>query len=390
MTSRFTSFPDKTLFLIPAGLALAVGIAVTLGAQGAGAAQTPIDLGTATSFSVLASSTVTNTGPSIVHGDLGVSTGTAVTGFPPGLVLGTTHTGTDGVGAQAKSDMIAAYNTAAGSGPVNNVATELAGTSLPGGVYRSDTLGLTGTLTLNGDSSTVWIFQAGSTLITASNSSVKFTGGANACNVFWQIGSSATLGAGTAFAGTVLAHDSISANTGANVEGRLFAQTGAVTLDTNDISAPDCDTSGPTDTSSSSGGTSTSPTGGTGSTSPGSGTATGPGRGTGTGTAGGVPGSAGSSSNAGGGNGHGSGHGNNGAKGSGAKRSGGGIGALGQHLANAGTQNQLSTGTGTGTGLAGTGSNLALPLLGGLLATGLGALLLLAARRAPAVGRHRH
>lgn len=378
MTPRIRSSFGKYVVLLPAGLALAVGVAVTLGTQSAGAAQAPIDLGTATSFSVLASSTVTNTGPSIIHGNLGVSTGTAVTGFPPGLVLGTTHTGTDGVGAQAKSDMNQAYTTAAGSGPVNNVATELGGTSLPGGVYRSDTLGLTGTLTLHGDSSTVWIFQAGSTLITASNSSVKFTGGANACNVFWQIGSSATLGTGTAFAGTVLAHASISANTGATVEGRLFAQTGAVTLDTNVITAPDCNTTTPPTGSSSSGGTGgtgTSTTGGTGSTGPGGGTATG--------TAAGVPGAGSSTSRAGGHNGNGSSNRNGNSNASGTN---------GRHHPNARTETTLSTetGAGTGIGLPRTGSNLTLPLLAGLLAIGIGALLLLAARRTPIAGRHRH
>lgn len=351
MSPRTPSCPRKALVLLSACLGLAVITSVTLGAQGAGAAQAPIDLGTASSFSVLASSTVTNTGASVIHGNLGVSTGTAVTGFPPGLVLGTIHTGTDGVGAKAKADMVSAYGVAAGSGPVTNVATELAGTSLPGGVYRSDTLGITGTLTLKGDASTVWIFQAGSTLITASNSSVKFTGGANACNVFWQIGTSATLGTGTAFAGTLMAHESISAQTGANVEGRLFAQTGAVTLDTNVIKTPACDTKTPP-TDSSSGGTPT--TGGTA-----------------TGTAAGIPSATAPTRRPGTGN--------------ATDRS-----VRPQSLSGTATTPGTGTGTGVGTGLPNTGADVSRPLELGLLALGIGAMLLLAARRPRPLGRHRH
>jgi type VI secretion system secreted protein VgrG len=143
----------------------------------------------------------------------------------------------DPVVAQAKLDLVTAYDDAAGRTPFTTVPTELGGTTLTEGVYRSTSggLGITGTLTLDGQDNpdAVWIFQSDSTLITATGSKVELINGADPCNVFWQVTSSATLGTGSAFVGTVLALTSISATTSATVEGRLLARNGAVTLDTN-------------------------------------------------------------------------------------------------------------------------------------------------------------
>jgi hypothetical protein len=249
------------------------------------AAQPPVGLGTADSFAVLAGSTVTNTGPSVVHGDLGVSPGTAVTGFPPGTVFGTIHAA-DGVAGQAKTDLTTAYNDAAGRTPPNSVSGDLGGQTLTPGVYKStSSLGLTGALTLDaqGDPNAVFVFQAGSTLITASGSSVNLIGGAQACNVFWQIGSSATLGTNSTFRGNILALTSGTLNTGASVDGRVLARNGAVTLDDNVITTARCATStgggGTGGGGTTGGGTTTTPGGTTGG-----GTTTTPGGTTGGGT----------------------------------------------------------------------------------------------------------
>ncbi len=245
------------------------------------AAQPPVGLGTADSFAVLAGSTVTNTGPSVIHGDLAVSPGTAVTGFPPGTVFGTIHAA-DGVAGQAKTDLTTAYNDAAGRTPPNSVSGNLGGQTLTPGVYKStSSLGLTGALTLDaqGDPNAVFVFQAGSTLITASGSSVNLIGGAQACNVFWQVGSSATLGTNSTFRGNILALTSGTLNTGANVDGRVLARNGAVTLDDNVITTARCATS------TGGGGTGGGGTGGGGTT--GGGTTTTPGGTTGGGTTGG-------------------------------------------------------------------------------------------------------
>ncbi|WP_432430564.1 ice-binding family protein [Salinilacustrithrix flava] len=222
---------------------LALGAAsLVIGTLPAGAA-TAVGLGTANEFSVLAGSTVTNTGPTTVTGSLGVSPGTAITGFPPGIVGGTIHSA-DATAAQAQTDTTTAYNTAASQTPATAVAVELGGRTLEPGVYRNGTLGITGTLTLDaqGDPDAVFVFQAGSTLITASGSRVNMINGAQACNVFWQVGSSATLGTSTQFVGTVLALTSITADNGATVQGRLLARNGAVTLDNNVITTTACAT----------------------------------------------------------------------------------------------------------------------------------------------------
>ncbi|MDX3537160.1 ice-binding family protein, partial [Streptomyces sp. MB09-01] len=201
-----------------------------------------MNLGTATNYAVLAGSTVTNTGPTVINGDLGLHPGTSVTGFPPGIVNGTQHI-TDAAAAQAKSDLVIAYNDAASRGPGTATPPDIGGLTLAPGVYTaSSTLNLTGTVTLDGQNNpeAVFIFQIPSTLITAPNSVVALINGANACNVFWQVGSSATLDTNTQFKGNILALTSITLNTGAVLEGRALARNGAVTLDTNTITRAAC------------------------------------------------------------------------------------------------------------------------------------------------------
>ncbi len=195
-------------------------------------------LGTAASFAVLGGSTVTNTGMTVVTGNLGVSPGTAVTGFPPGIVVppGTIHTG-DAVAATAQSDNAIAYNNLAGQACNHNLTgQDLGGKTLTSAVYCfSSSAQLTGTLTFNaeGNAKAVFIIQIGSTLTTASTSAVQVINGGSVCNVFWQVGSSATLGTSTVFGGNILALTSITLNTSTSVFGRVLAQHGAVTLDTN-------------------------------------------------------------------------------------------------------------------------------------------------------------
>lgn len=193
-------------------------------------------------FAVLAGTTVTNTGPTLVSGDVGVSPGTAITGFPPGLVSGTIHSA-DGAAAGAQAALTTGYIDAAGRSGGTVIAGDLSGQTLVGGVYKStSSLGLTGDLTLDGqgNADAVFIFQISSTLITGSGSHVLLTNGATACNVFWQVGSSATLGTNSVFKGNILALTSISLTTGAQMEGRALARNGAVTLDSNTITGCIC------------------------------------------------------------------------------------------------------------------------------------------------------
>ena len=208
----------------------------------AGAFANSVQLGTAGSYAVLAGSTVTNTGSSVLTGNLGVSAGCALTGFPPGSVSGTIHK-CDAAAAQAQRDLTTAYNTAAG---LTRTATltgkDLGGMTLTSGVYFFATSAqLTGTLILEGTPGSQFVFQIGSTLTTASSSSVVFinslTGKPSTdANIFWQVGSSATLGTGTTFEGNVLANTSITLTTGATIGcGSALAITGAVTLDSNVI-----------------------------------------------------------------------------------------------------------------------------------------------------------
>jgi type VI secretion system secreted protein VgrG len=247
-----------------------------LAAVPAAAQASAVDLGTAQPFVVLGGSTVTNTGPSVLGGDLGVSPGSALVGFGlPAVVGGATHAN-DGVALQAQADLAIAYNVAAAQpvAPADDLTgTDLGGRTLLAGAYRfTSSAQLTGQLTLDaqGDPAAQFVFEVGSTLTTASASSVRLVNGASACNVYWQIGSSATLGTATAFQGNVLALASIALNTGATATGRMLARNGAVTLDTNVLVRPSC-TTGSTTTS---GGT--PPPAGSGSTAPVPGAAAGP------------------------------------------------------------------------------------------------------------------
>jgi hypothetical protein len=191
---------------------------------------------------------VTNTGPTIVNGDLGVSPGAAITGFPPGLVTGTTHSA-DAAALSAQNSITTAYNALAGQAcNVDLTGQNLGGLTLTPGAYCfSSSAQLTGTLTLNaqGNPGAVWVFQIGSTLTTASGSRVAFINGGQACGAFWQVGSSATLGTTTNFSGNILALASITLNTGANSSGAMFARNAAVTLDTNNVSVVGSCGSGP-------------------------------------------------------------------------------------------------------------------------------------------------
>jgi subtilisin family serine protease len=203
----------------------------------------PVRIGTTAGYAVLAGSTITSTGPTKVSGNLGLSPGSSVTGFPPGLMSGGVQDVADPAAVQAKSDLITAYDDAAEQTPATPLAASiLGGLTLTPGVYSGGALDLTGTLTLDaqGDPGAVFIFQAASTLITASASQVKLVNGASPCNVFWKVGSSATLGTTTSFQGTIFALTSITLNTGATVVGRMLARNGAVTLDSNTLNAPEC------------------------------------------------------------------------------------------------------------------------------------------------------
>ncbi len=204
-------------------------------------------LGTAQSFAVLGASTVTNTGATAVFGDVGVSPGTAITGFPPGVITGGALQAGNALAAQAHADLVTAYGVIAGetSPPANNLTgTDLGGLTLTPGVYSfatSASLAAATTLTLNaqGNPNARFDFQIGTTLITGSASAIQLINGAEADNVYFQVGSSATLGTGTAFQGNILADQSVTLTTGASMlDGRALALVGAVTMDTNQISVP--------------------------------------------------------------------------------------------------------------------------------------------------------
>ena len=230
---------------------LALLLAATLALPATGmAAQPTVNLGTTSNFAVLAGSTITNTGPTTVNGnaggDIGLYPGTAFPGQAQVTLTGAVHL-TDSVASIAKDDLVTAYNDAAGRTPVTTIPTELGGTTLVPGVYDSanGTFQITGTLTLDaqGDPDAVFIFKTSSTLITASDSSVSLINNARPCRVFWQVGSSATLGTNSHFVGHIFALTSITAGTGATVQGQLLARNGAVTLDTNIITNAICSAS---------------------------------------------------------------------------------------------------------------------------------------------------
>lgn len=300
------------------GAALAVAgtaaLIINLGAPAAFAAEAPVGLGAVASYSVLGGETVTNTGLTVLDGDLGTTPGSAITGFPPGIVGGTTRV--EAAAAGAKASLLIAYDDAARRATTANVAGDLVGRTLVGGVYTaSGPLAVSGTLTLDaqGDPDAVFIFQAASTLITASSSRIALLDGASSCNVYWQVAESAVLGSNSRFTGTIMALQSISVTTGARVDGRALARNGQVSLQSNVFQSTTCVTAPligtPTDTATppgtgtpTDGGTGTPTDGGTtgpgtptdsGSPTPGDGTGgtTGPGTpGDGTGNGNGTPG----------------------------------------------------------------------------------------------------
>lgn len=221
------------------GLLAIIGIAALLFASPPASAQ--ITLGSAQSFAALGGTTVTNTGASAITGNVGVSPGTSVTGFPPGVIAGGAIHAGDAVAGQAQTDLTAAYNAVAGTAcNVDLTGQDLGGLTLTPGVYCfSSSAFLTGTLTLDfqGNPNALFLFKIGSTLITASGSVVVPINGGSTCppNLFWQVGSSATLGTGSSFTGNILALTSITLTTGAQLSGRALARNGAVTLDTNTV-----------------------------------------------------------------------------------------------------------------------------------------------------------
>ncbi|HUR22449.1 MAG TPA: ice-binding family protein [Acidimicrobiales bacterium] len=230
----------------PAGLTLlAVGLALLAVILGGGGARGAVPLGTATSFAVLANTTITNTGATTINGDVGLYPGTSVTGFNTVTLNGVLHV-TDAVAQQALIDAGTAYRDLQSRTPCTDLTGKVLGQDvgtaanplLPGVYCFSSSAQLTGDLYLSGGGE--YVFRIGSTLTTASGSHVILQSGAEACNVYWAVGSSATLGTNSQIAGTIIANVSITANTGAVVNGRLFALTGAVTLDANTIGGMNC------------------------------------------------------------------------------------------------------------------------------------------------------
>jgi type VI secretion system secreted protein VgrG len=223
-------------------LALTTGLALgaLLLASSPASAQGP-SLGAARDFAVLGASTVTNAGLTTIDGDLGVSPGTAITGFPPGVVTGTIHAG-DALALQAQSDLTLAYDALAGAAcDVVLTGMDLGGLTLTPGVYCfSASAPLNGVVTLDGQGNpdAVFVFQIGSTLLAALGSSVQLVNGVEPDNVFWQVGSSATLSSDVAFKGNLIALASITLSAGSSLDGRALARTGAVTMDTSNVSVP--------------------------------------------------------------------------------------------------------------------------------------------------------
>jgi Ice-binding-like len=235
---RSIRYIGVTALMLVAILCLAL---ILLSVTYAQATVTRPPLGTAGSFAVLGGSTVKNTGPSVLNGNLGVDPGSAITGFPPGLVHGATHKA-DAVALAAQGDVTIAYNAAKGAPCAHDMTSQdLGSKSLVAGVYCfSSSAQLTGPLTLDGPG--VYIFQVGSKFTTSGNAVVTPIQGASPCNVFWQVGSSATIGTDSRFVGNILALTSISAQTGATFNGGLYARNGAVHLDNNTVTRSRCST----------------------------------------------------------------------------------------------------------------------------------------------------
>jgi hypothetical protein len=233
----------KNLRIVSLLVVLTAVIAASWPAAALAAANDP-GLATAGNFAVLSGTTVTNTGPSWITGQVGVAPGGAITGFPPGT-SGVQHAG-DSVATTAETDLTAAYTNSLGGAQPCPAANDRTGVNLGGltlvpGVYCQTTAPtLTGTLTLNaqGNANAVFLFQIGSTLVTASGASISLINGALPCQVFWQVSSSATIATSTTFVGNIMALTSIAMQTGASLNGRALARNGAVTLDTNRIIQP--------------------------------------------------------------------------------------------------------------------------------------------------------
>jgi hypothetical protein len=234
---------------VPPGIKVSLAtLLATLGLSAGAQGQAPVSLGTAGPFAILAGTAANNSGATVITGDLGVSPGGTVSGFPPGMVNGTFHAG-DASAAQAQVDLATAYANAASQPVTATLPAELGGTTLPPGVYDSDTGGfeVNGTLTLDGqgDGNAIFIFKTATGLGAGAGSQIDLIKSAQSCNVFWQVGSSATIGSGSVFRGNVLALADIASSSGASVDGRLLARNGAVTLDADQITTAQCDTAKP-------------------------------------------------------------------------------------------------------------------------------------------------
>jgi Ice-binding-like len=244
MTARKHNSRRRAASWLAAGPVLGTSLAVLIGSQGSAVAATAPPLGTAATYAVLAATTVTNTGDSVLTGNLGLSPGTSVTGFPPGTITGGSKEVANPAAAQAQTDLTAAYDNAAAQTPTTTGLSSIGNQTLTPGVYNAAAaLLVNGTLTLDGqgDPDAVFIIQVGSALTAANGTSIVLENGAQACNVFWQVGSSATLGIGSAFQGSILALTSITVTTGDTLTGQALAMNGAVTLDDDAITAqPAC------------------------------------------------------------------------------------------------------------------------------------------------------
>jgi hypothetical protein len=251
--TRWSSFRVRRASIISVlAVVFSVVSATSLGLWGvttANAAITTMNTATAGSYALVADSTITNTNtPTVINGSIALTPGAAITGFPPGTQASGFLNVDNSLAVQARADDTAALIQAQGESPVTQTISsgppgEFGGLTLTPGVYTTPSSAeITGTLTLNalGDPNAQWVFQVGSTLTTASASNFVLEGGAQACDVYWAVGSSATLGTNSVFDGTILAADSDTLTTGAVVNGGVFAETGAITLDDNTVTAAAC------------------------------------------------------------------------------------------------------------------------------------------------------
>ncbi len=258
--------------IVLVGVALTAGALLSFGASADAAIVPTVVLGPAAKYAVLGHETVTNTGDSTLDRSLGLWPGTEITGFPPGIVNPPGTTDTTNIAAQdGQAALTAAYVNAKGRSVSATTTADLANLELQAGVYsgpNKSALGLTGPLVLDGAGNldSVFIFQTNSTLITDSSTTITLINGAQECNVFWQVGSSATLGSSSVFRGNILAQISITVNNSVTVHGRALARTGAVTLDTDTFTHPTCERAAatPTTTTTTAASAPTTPTTGIG------------------------------------------------------------------------------------------------------------------------------